>query len=255
MEELNFLAKVGDKVITQEDLEAAVASLDGYQRQQFDNEEGRKRILADMINQELFYLDAIENKMDQDEIFVNEMELVKANMLKQYAINACLAAVEITDDEKLAYYEEHKEEFKEDESASAKHILVDNEELALEIEKKINKKEISFEDAAVEYSSCPSKSNGGSLGTFGRGQMVPEFEEAVFTIPIGKVSSPVKTQFGYHLILVDDRKEARQLEYEDCKKDVEQSLAFKKQNEAFLAKLTDLTEKYKDILTIKGVEK
>ena len=136
MEELNFLAKVGDKVITQEDLEAAVASLDGYQRQQFDNEEGRKRILADMINQELFYLDAIENKMDQDEIFVNEMELVKANMLKQYAINACLAAVEITDDEKLAYYEEHKEEFKEDESASAKHILVDNEELALEIEKK-----------------------------------------------------------------------------------------------------------------------
>ena len=105
MEELNFLAKVGDKVITQEDLEAAVASLDGYQRQQFDNEEGRKRILADMINQELFYLDAIENKMDQDEIFVNEMELVKANMLKQYAINACLAAVEITDDELLAIHE------------------------------------------------------------------------------------------------------------------------------------------------------
>ena len=234
MEELNFLAKVGDKVITQEDLEAAVASLDGYQKQQFDNEEGRKRILADMINQELFYLDALENKMDQDEIFVNEMELVKANMLKQYAINACLAAIEITDDEKLAYYEEHKDEFKEDESASAKHILVDNEELALEIEKKINKKEISFEDAAVEYSTCPSKSSGGSLG---------------------KVSSPVKTQFGYHLILVDDRKEARQLEYEDCKNDVEQSLAFKKQNEAFLAKLTDLTEKYKDILTIKGVEK
>ena len=238
MEELNFLAKVGDKVITQEDLEAAVASLDGYQRQQFDNEEGRKRILADMINQELFYLDALENKMDQDEIFVNEMELVKANMLKQYAINACLAAIEITDDEKLAYYEEHKDEFKEDESASAKHILVDNEELA-----------------AVEYSTCPSKSSGGSLGTFGRGQMVPEFEEAVFTLPVGKVSSPVKTQFGYHLILVDDRKEARQLEYEDCKSDVEQSLAFKKQNEAFLAKLTDLTEKYKDILTIKGVEK
>ena len=235
MEELNFLAKVGDKVITQEDLEAAVASLDGYQRQQFDNEEGRKRILADMINQELFYLDALENKMDQDEIFVNEMELVKANMLK--------------------HYEEHKDEFKEDESASAKHILVDDEELALEIEKKINKKEISFEDAAVEYSTCPSKSSGGSLGTFGRGQMVPEFEEAVFTLPVGKVSSPVKTQFGYHLILVDDRKEARQLEYEDCKNDVEQSLAFKKQNEAFLAKLTDLTEKYKDILTIKGVEK
>ncbi len=86
MTEVKYLAKIGDKVITAEDIEAAINSLDQFQRQQFDSEEGRKRILADLINQELFYLDALERKMDEDEKFVKEMELVKSNMLKQYAM-------------------------------------------------------------------------------------------------------------------------------------------------------------------------
>lgn len=250
MTEMNFLAKIGDKVITAEDLESAINSLEPLQKQQFDNEEGRKRILADMINQELFYLDAIENKLDQEENFIKEMELIKANMVKQYAVNKVLAEIKIEDDEKIKFFEENREQFVNPETASAKHILVDNEDLAKEIEEKINKKEISFEDAAVEYSNCPSNMNGGDLGNFGRGQMVPEFEEAVFSLPVGKVSSPVKTQFGYHLILVTDRTEESQCEYEDVKSEVENSLIFKKQNEAFIAKLEVLTDKYKDILVI-----
>ena len=62
----------------------------------------------------------------------------------------------------------------------------------------------TFEDAAKEYSTCPSKAQGGSLGTFGRGQMVKEFDEAVFTAEVSKVIGPVKTDFGYHLIRVDE---------------------------------------------------
>lgn len=254
MTDTNFLAKIGDKIITKEDIEAAVNSLDQFQRAQFDNEEGRKRILADLINQELFYLDAIENKLDQDENFIKEIELIKANMLKQYAINKLLSAVTVDEDEKLKFFEENKEQFIEEETATAKHILVDNEDLAKEVESKINKKEISFEDAAVQYSTCPSNMNGGDLGTFGRGQMVPEFEEVVFTIPVGKLSSPVKTQFGYHLILVTERTEQKQSEYEDAKKDVETSLIYKKQGEAFVGKLDELTNKYKDILVINKSE-
>lgn len=250
MTESNFLAKIGDKVITANDIQAAINSLDQFQKNQFDNEEGRKRILADLINQELFYLDAIENKFDEDENFVKEMELVKANMLKQYAINKILYSIEISDDEKIKYFEENREQFVDPESASAKHILVDDEELAKEIENKINKKEISFEDAAVEYSKCPSNMSGGDLGTFGKGQMVPEFEEVVFSIPVGKLSSPVKTQFGYHLIMVTERTEEKLCEYEDVKKDVENALLYKKQGDAFVAKLDVLTNKYKDILVI-----
>lgn len=250
MTETNFLAKVGDKVFTADDIEAAINSLDQYQRQHFDTEEGRKRILADLINQELFYLEAIEEKLDQDENFMKEMELIKANMLKQFAVNKLLSSVTVTSDEKIKFFEENRDQYVDPESASAKHILVDNEETAKEIEAKIANKEISFEDAAVEYSNCPSNMKGGDLGTFGRGQMVPEFEEAVFSQPVGEVSSPVKTQFGYHLILVTDRTDEKLCEYEDVAKDVENSLIFKKQEEIFVKKMDELTNKYKDILVI-----
>ena len=89
--------------------------------------------------------------------------------------------------------------FKGESSARAKHILVETEEKAKEIKEKINNG-LSFEDAAKEFSSCPSSSQGGDLGSFTRGRMVPEFEDAAFSLEVGEVSEPVKTQFGYHLI-------------------------------------------------------
>ena len=89
---------------------------------------------------------------------------------------------------------------------SASHILVSTEEEALKIRKEIING-ASFEEMAAKYSMCPSgKSNGGDLGYFEKGVMVPEFEKAAFRLPVGKISQPVKTQFGYHLIRVNDRR-------------------------------------------------
>jgi len=84
----------------------------------------------------------------------------------------------------------------------ASHILVDTEAEALKIKADIEADKITFADAAMRYSKCPSKRNGGDLGFFGRGQMVKPFETAVFTLPLNTVSDPVRTQFGYHLIVV-----------------------------------------------------
>ncbi len=88
----------------------------------------------------------------------------------------------------------------------ASHILVLDEQQAKDLKTKIDNNEISFEDAAKEYSQCPSKAQGGDLGYFGRGMMVKEFETAAFDGEVGKVSDPVKTQFGWHLIKVTDKK-------------------------------------------------
>ena len=88
----------------------------------------------------------------------------------------------------------------------ASHILVDSEKEALQIKSDIESGKTSFTDAAAKYSKCPSGRNGGDLGAFGRGQMVKTFENAAFNAPIGKVSDPIQTQFGYHLILVTDAK-------------------------------------------------
>ncbi len=88
----------------------------------------------------------------------------------------------------------------------AEHILVQTQEEAKNIKADIENGKISFEDAAKEYSKCPSKANGGDLGYFGRGMMVKEFENASFDGEKGKVSDPVQTQFGWHLIKVIDKK-------------------------------------------------
>ena len=89
--------------------------------------------------------------------------------------------------------------------AEASHILVDSEAKALELKQQIEGG-TAFADLAREHSSCPSGQNGGSLGEFGQGQMVPEFDQVVFSdLPIGQISEPVKTQFGYHLLVVEKR--------------------------------------------------
>ena len=83
----------------------------------------------------------------------------------------------------------------------ASHILVDDENQAWALKSRIVEGE-SFEKLAQQYSKCPSKDKGGDLGYFNRGQMVPEFENAAFSTPIGEVSDPVKTRYGWHLIKV-----------------------------------------------------
>ncbi len=89
--------------------------------------------------------------------------------------------------------------------ASARHILVEDETLCKALKEKIDSGEITFEQAAKDNSTCPSGARGGELGTFGQGQMVPEFDKVVFNDEVGIVHGPVQTQFGYHLLEVTER--------------------------------------------------
>ncbi len=88
--------------------------------------------------------------------------------------------------------------------ATARHLLVDSEEQCLALKAEIEAG-ADFAALAREHSSCPSGRNGGDLGEFGPGMMVPEFDEVVFSAEIGQVQGPVKTQFGYHLLEVTSR--------------------------------------------------
>jgi len=90
-------------------------------------------------------------------------------------------------------------------TATARHILVTDESVCNDLKAKISSGETTFEDAAKEYSQCPSGAEGGALGSFGEGQMVPEFDKVVFNDEVGVVHGPVKTQFGWHLLEVTQR--------------------------------------------------
>ena len=89
-------------------------------------------------------------------------------------------------------------------TATARHILVDSEEICLELKREIEEG-ADFAAVAKENSSCPSGASGGDLGEFGPGMMVPEFDAVVFSAPVNTVQGPVKTQFGYHLLEVTSR--------------------------------------------------
>ena len=89
-------------------------------------------------------------------------------------------------------------------TARARHILVADEQACLDLKTQIEGG-ADFGDLAKQHSQCPSGQRGGDLGSFGRGQMVPEFDKVVFSADIGSVEGPVKTQFGYHLLEVTER--------------------------------------------------
>lgn len=157
------------------------------------------------------------------------------------------------DEEVKKYYDEHKEEFTQNESVAASHILLSTQNLtdekeiaakkteAEELQKELAKEDgKSFEDLATAHSDCPSKAQGGSLGEFGRGQMVPEFEEAAFAQEIGAIGDPIKTQFGYHIIKVTDKKEAKTLPFAEVQEELASNLFEKAKGaevESYLTKL------------------
>ena len=142
------------------------------------------------------------------------------------------------------YYKANENQFMAGETVHAKHILVDDEDKCQEILEKIIGEETTFEDAAKEFSTCPSKEKGGDLGAFGRGQMVKEFEDAAFAAEVGHVVGPVKTQFGYHLIKVEDKKDAETSVYEDVADTIKNIILQQKRNDVYGNKIAELKEKY-----------
>ena len=151
----------------------------------------------------------------------------------------------LSEEEIQAHFDANKEKYAKPEEVSASHILVDDEKACQEIYNKIKNNEMDFATAAKEHSSCPSKEQGGSLGSFSRGRMVPEFEEAAFNMEIGEISEPVKTQFGYHIIKLDEKTPAQEVKLDQVKQTIANELMTMKQREVYVAKVEELKNKYR----------
>jgi foldase protein PrsA len=128
--------------------------------------------------------------------------------------------IDIADEDIKAYFDENKESFNEEEQVEASHILVEDEATAKEVEKKLADGE-DFVALAEEYSTDEaSAANGGELSFFPRGKMVAEFEDAAFSMKVDAISAPVKTENGYHIIHVTDKKAAKKAVFDDHKEDI-----------------------------------
>jgi peptidyl-prolyl cis-trans isomerase C len=240
--ENKVLAVVDNREITQQDLAGLMAQL-GQQAMQYATPEGETQLLGELVNQELFYSDALKNEIDKEDDFIKEVEFAKNQLLKQYALRKLLQDIAATEEELTAHYEANKESYKSGESVQASHILVQTEEEAAKIKAEIDGG-LSFEEAATANSSCPSKERGGDLGFFSQGQMVPEFEEVAFAATVGDVSAPVKTQFGFHLIKITEIKPSGVMTFEEVKPNIEKEVTMSKQQAAYQARLEELKEIY-----------
>ena len=235
-----ILAKVGTLTVTEDEVNEFLAEL-GARGQGYNTPDGRRAILEQIISSKLLLLDARRNLLETEPEFKAELAKLRENLLVNYAGNKVISSVTVSDKEVEAYYEENKHQFGGGETVNASHILVDSEEKALEILAAIKAGEISFEDAAMAHSSCPSGQRGGNLGDFGQGQMVPEFDRAVFSMEVGEITeTPVKTQFGYHLIKLNAKNEASVPTLDEVKPQLSEMLLRDKQRKAYESRINQL---------------
>lgn len=240
----DIVAMVNGQTITKNELYKAMVSQNG------------KQVLNNLIILKIVDLEAEKNKIvvDQQEIKAKLAELeqsyggeaalmsalqssgqtmddLKKNLETNQKIEK-LINPQVTDAEIAAYFKENKGQYGQAEQVKASHILVDTKELAADIEKKLAQGQ-DFAQLAKQYSTDDSnKAKGGELGYFKKGQMAEAFEKAVFAMKVGEISQPVQTQYGYHIIKLEDKIPAQEAKLEDCKDKIKATLVEQKVQEA-----------------------
>ena len=234
-----ILATVGGQNITDADVEQFLSTL-GRQGEAYRSPEGRAAILDELINRKLFLMEAVRNLWEAEPAFKAQLKQAKESLLTGYAIEKALSSVTVKDEDVEKFYEENKDKMTGGENVNAAHILVSTEEEAASIRAEIMDGKLTFAEAAAKYSTCPSKAQGGNLGDFGRGQMVPEFEAAAFAMKEGEISAPVKTQFGYHLIRLNKHNEAEIAPLSAVREEIRANLIREKQQATYQSKVNQL---------------
>jgi len=235
------LVTVNGSAITQNDVDSALmqATQGRFNQVPVDKQaEFQKQVLQQLIGKELVYGDAKKTGVLNSKEFKDEYKKVQERIKKDLAIQVWqkqqLDKLSVSNGELKNYYNSNKEEFVEKESVHARHILVKTEAEAIKIISEL--KHLSgdmlqkrFIALAKEKSIGPSAPKGGDLGYFAKGQMVPAFDKKVFSMKKGTITkSPVKTQFGYHIIYVEDKKAKTTRTYNEVKSFIEQRLKMEK---------------------------
>ncbi|QSZ42478.1 peptidylprolyl isomerase [Sulfurimonas aquatica] len=252
----NTLVTVNGKAITQNEVDAELmnATQGRFNQVPADKQaEFRQQVLQQLIGKELIFGDAKKTGILNSTEYKTEYAKLEERMKKELAVQVWqkkqLDSISISDKDLKDYYNKNKEEYNEKESVHARHILVKEEAEAKKIISKLKslsgqKLKSKFIELAKSESTGPSGPKGGDLGFFTQGQMVPAFNDKVFSMKKGTITKePVKTQFGFHVIYLEEKKAAATRAYSDVKAFIEQRLKMEKFKTVMKEKMDALQKK------------
>jgi peptidyl-prolyl cis-trans isomerase C len=248
----NVVARIGNKNITVADFNRILTYYDAEQRAMIEkNPQAKPTILWQTVQGMVIAGLAREKGFDKRPAIKGQLEMITNNFLAfQYLQKEVISKIKVTEKDAQAYYDKNPDLFKSPEQVKARHILIQVPKEATDEEKKKLKEKAAevltkvkagedFAKLAAESSDDPgTKSKGGELGLFSKGSMVPAFEQVAFSLKPGEVSELVETEFGFHVIKVDEKKEAVAEPFETIKEKVTKQVLREKQE----AKVTEFVE-------------
>jgi peptidyl-prolyl cis-trans isomerase C len=228
------IAEVDGSPIAEGDFIKEISRVPEWAREQFKDDEGKKKFIDELIKRELIYQYAQKMKLNNDADYVSKVEEFKKMTLVSMVLKKEVEEKSNVDDSEVkAFFDQNADKFTIGTKIKASHILVGTEEEAKDIEDRLSKGE-KFGTLAKELSKdTGSAPKGGDLGYFGRGQMVPEFEQAALSLKPGEVSAPVKTRFGYHVIMLVDIQKGDPANFEQSKDSIKKQMLGEKRKKVF----------------------
>ncbi len=230
------LAKVNGSEIRQSDLDLAEEELGPSLPAQMDAATKRENILGYLIDMKVVAKAAEDKKLADNDDFKRRIAFARDRLLMDRLLSDEGKAA-LTEANMRKVYDEAAKQITSEEEVHARHILVDSEDDAKAVAEEL-KKGADFAELAKKRSKDPGASDGGDLGFFTKDQMVPEFSAVAFKLEPGKVSDPVKSQFGWHVIKVEEKRARKAPEFDQVKAQIETYVTRKAQSEA-VAKLRE----------------
>jgi len=244
-EKKDVLAKVGRKSITREDVQLRIASYPEQYREALSQEENMPRILEQIVNEESLILAAQKEGISTSEAFQTELEEQKRELIINRILDIKVnTVIQVTDQEVQQFFGKNESQFAELETRKARHILVEDEATAGKLLRQI-RNGANFEKLAKNNSTDPTAQNGGDLGFFRRGQLVKPFEDVAFKLKKGQVSNVVKTQYGYHIVKLEEINVRPTIQFEEVKDNIKNQLLSAKRKQASQTLLDKIKSDFK----------
>ncbi|HEV7877224.1 peptidylprolyl isomerase, partial [Bradyrhizobium sp.] len=212
------LAKVNGAEIRASDVAIAEEEL-GPSLAQMDPATKKENVLGFLIDMKIVSKEAEDKKIADRDDFKTRLAFARSRLLMDNLL-AVEGKAATTDENMKKVYEDAAKQITGEQEVHARHILVESEDEAKKVAAEL-KKGADFAELAKKESKDPGASDGGDLGFFTKDQMVPEFSAAAFALEPGKISDPVKTQFGWHVIKVEEKRTRKAPDFEQVKPQIE----------------------------------